>query len=185
MFRVSPESRQFSSILGLDYHVNRILTFRPVFIAHCAARQISAQIRCHPPSKQVQEVFHRIQSAEVVKVIMAVHFPAIDRQLLQRRIEVVPQFLLILGQLRSRGELSVERIAVPGFITDDSRFLIVRQMVLLFEVVPLLIADVRILRGGLVVGRFFLTIVITLAYTINRRLSIALSAFGGGGHGGM
>ena len=35
------------------------------------------------------------------------------------------------------------------------------------------------------VGRFFLTIVITLAYTIYRRLSIALSASGGLGIVGM
>lgn len=85
---------------------------------------------------------------------MAVYLPSVDRQLLQRRVQVVPQLPLILRQLRFRGQLSVECIAVPGFITDDSRFLIVRQMVLLFEVVPLLIADVRIRCGGLVCSVF-------------------------------
>ena len=102
--------------------------------------------------KEAQKVSHRIKAAEVVKIIVAIYLPSVDRQLLQRRVQVVPQLPLILRQLRSRGQLSVECIAVPGFITDDSRFLIVRQMVLLFEVVPLLIANVRIRRGGLVVG---------------------------------
>ena len=61
---------------------------------------------------------------------MAVHRSFVDRQLLQRRVQMVAQRPLQLCQLPACRELPVQRVAVARLITDDSMFLVLRQPII-------------------------------------------------------
>ena len=76
---------------------------------------------------------------------MPVHRSFVDRQLLQRRVQMVAQRPLQLCQLPAGRELSVQRVAVARLITDDSMFLVLRQ-----PIIPRGIPDVRVPRRVLV-----------------------------------
>ena len=76
---------------------------------------------------------------------MPVHRPPVDRQLLQRRVQMVAQRPLQLCQLPACREFPVQRVAVAQLITDNSMFLVLRQ-----PIIPRGIPDVRILRRVLV-----------------------------------
>lgn len=104
---VPAETVQAAPRLGLDYHVDRVLAVRPILVAYRAGREIVADIRRLFLSEQLKELRHRVVSAERIEVVVPVHRPPVDRQLLQRglddrdarhrqptQIERIPQVLL-------------------------------------------------------------------------------------------
>lgn len=142
---IPTETVQAASRLRLDHHVDRILAVRPILVAHRAGRQITAHRYSSALCELRQELRHCLVPAERVEVVVAVHRSFVDRQLLQRRVQMVAQRPLQLCQLPACRELPVQRVAVARLITDDSMFLVLRQ-----PIIPRGIPDVRILRRVLV-----------------------------------
>ena len=142
---IPAETVQAAPRLGLDHHVDCVLAARPILVAYRAGREIVADIRRLSLSEQLKELRHCLVPAERVEVVVAVHRSFVDRQLLQRRVQMVAQRPLQLCQLPACRELPVQRVAVARLITDDSMFLVLRQ-----PIIPRGIPDVRILRRVLV-----------------------------------
>ena len=84
---VPTETVQTASRIGLDHHVDCVLAVRPILVAYRAGREIVADIRRLSLSEQLKELRHRVVSAERVEVVVAVHRPPVDRQLLQRGLD--------------------------------------------------------------------------------------------------
>lgn len=84
---VPAETVQAAPRLGLDHHVDCVLAARPALVRHCTCRQISAEICFFAFHKLRQELRHRLVSAERIEVVVPVHRPPVDRQLLQRRLD--------------------------------------------------------------------------------------------------
>ena len=117
---IPTEAVQTAPRLGLDHHVDCVLAARPILVAHRAGREIVADIRRLSLSEQLKELRHRLVPAERIEVVVPVHRPPVNRQLLQRRVQMVAQRPLQLCQLPARRELPVQRVAVARLITDDS-----------------------------------------------------------------
>ena len=142
---IPTETVQAASRLRLDHHVDRILAVRPILVAHRAGREIALHRRRFALLEHGQKFCHCLVPAERIEVVVPVHRPPVDRQLLQRRVQMVAQRPLQLCQLPACRELPVQRVAVARLITDDSMFLVLRQ-----PIIPRGIPDVRILRRVLV-----------------------------------
>lgn len=84
---VPAEAVQTAPRLGLDHHVDRVLAARPILVAYRAGREIVADIRRLSLSEQLKELRHRVVSAERIEVVVPVHRPPVDRQLLQRGLD--------------------------------------------------------------------------------------------------
>ena len=84
---VPTEAVQAAPRLGLDHHVDCVLAARPILVAYRAGREIVADIRRLSLSEQLKELRHRVVSAERIEVVVPVHRPPVDRQLLQRRLD--------------------------------------------------------------------------------------------------
>ena len=84
---IPAEAVQTAPRLGLDHHVDCVLAVRPILVAHRAGREIVADIRRLSLSEQLKELRHRVVSAERIEVVVPVHRPPVDRQLLQRRLD--------------------------------------------------------------------------------------------------
>ena len=127
---IPAETVQAAPRLGLDHHVDCVLAARPILVAYRAGREIVADIRRLSLSEQLKELRHCLVPAERVEVVVAVHRSFVDRQLLQRRVQMVAQRPLQLCQLPACRELPVQRVAVARLITDDSMFLVLRQPII-------------------------------------------------------
>lgn len=84
---VPTEAVQAAPRLRLDHHVDCVLAARPILVAHRAGREIVADIRRLSLSEQLKELRHRVVSAERIEVVVPVHRPFVDRQLLLRRLD--------------------------------------------------------------------------------------------------
>ena len=84
---IPTETVQAAPRLGLDYYVDCVLAVRPILVAYRAGREIVADIRRLSLSEQLKELRHRVVSAERIEVVVPVHRPPVDRQLLQRRLD--------------------------------------------------------------------------------------------------
>lgn len=84
---VPTETVQAVSRLGLDHHVDCVLAVRPILVAHRAGREIALHRRRFALLEHGQKLRHRVVSAERIEVVVPVHRPPVDRQLLQRRLD--------------------------------------------------------------------------------------------------
>ena len=84
---IPTEAVQAAPRLGLDHHVDRVLAVRPILVAHRAGREIALHRRRFALLEHGQKLRHRVVSAERIEVVVPVHRPPVDRQLLQRRLD--------------------------------------------------------------------------------------------------
>lgn len=104
--------------------------------------QISSEVNGIIRRKLSEELKQCLSSSKIIESVVPVHGTLIHRQLFQRGIQMVPKLDLVRRQRHPLAQLSVEPVAVAGFIADNSRFFIPRQAALLLAVaVPLCLAQ--------------------------------------------
>ena len=84
---IPAEAVQTAPRLGLDHHVDCVLAARPILVAYRAGREIALHRRRFTLLEHGQKLRHRLVPAERIEVVVPVHRPPVDRQLLQRRLD--------------------------------------------------------------------------------------------------
>ena len=84
---VPAETVQAAPRLGLDYYVDCVLAVRPILVAYRAGREIALHRRRFTLLEHGQKFRHCLVPAERIEVVVPVHRPPVDRQLLQRRLD--------------------------------------------------------------------------------------------------